>query len=336
MVTGLEPEDELLHIGPDGSDQSDCLEFTAYDIPVRLGGLFRLHSRPGRGYTQLTACLYLPDGRAAFVSERSGIGRGSHFDGGGLRVEVVRPYQEVQVAYDGKLLLLEDPGAMLHPERPPAEHPRVDAEVHLTYTGISTLYEAGDERGAAGRRTPPSEGHYEQLVSVFGSVRVDDVHWVVDGLGIRAHRWGPAPSPEPDYRRRMTANIGPSFGFMACRVATESGGGSRGGFVWDGTALHVCRGITIKTSWGGGDRVPRAVELSLKAGDQTWHAAGTVHSLLARPGDDDHDSCDGEGRPATRTCEALTEWRLDDGQVGYGLSEYVDRIVDGAPAGVDE
>jgi hypothetical protein len=336
MVTGLESQDEFLHIGPDGSDQSDCLEFTAYDIPVRLGVLFRLHSRPGRGYTQLTACLYLPDGRAAFACERSGIGRESDFDGGGLRVEVVRPYQEVHVAYDGKVLLLEDPGAMLHPERPPAEHPLLDAEVHLTCTGISTLYEAGDDRRASGRGAP-TEGRYEQLVSVFGSGRVGEAHWALDGRGRRAHRWGAPPSPEPVYRRRMTANIGPSFGFMACRVAVEGGGGSRGGFVWDGTALHVCRGITVKTSWGGGDRVPRAVDLTLKAGDQTWHAAGTVLSLLARPGDDGTDSCGGEGRqPATRTCEALTEWRLDDGQVGYGLSEYVDRVVDGTPAGVDE
>ena len=28
----------------------------------------------------------------------------------------------------------------------------------------------------------------------------------------------------------------------------------------------------------------------------------------------------------------MTEWRLDDGQIGYGMSEYFDRIVDGQPA----
>jgi hypothetical protein len=30
------------------------------------------------------------------------------------------------------------------------------------------------------------------------------------------------------------------------------------------------------------------------------------------------------------------EWTLDDGRVGYGLSEYLDQIIDGKPVGVDE
>ncbi len=38
----------------------------------------------------------------------------------------------------------------------------------------------------------------------------------------------------------------------------------------------------------------------------------------------------------TRISEGLTEWTLDDGRVGYGLSEYLDQIVDGAPVGLDE
>ena len=35
----------------------------------------------------------------------------------------------------------------------------------------------------------------------------------------------------------------------------------------------------------------------------------------------------------TRIGEGLTEWTLDDGTVGYGLSEYLDQIVDGTPTG---
>src|SRR4051812_39566027 len=30
----------------------------------------------------------------------------------------------------------------------------------------------------------------------------------------------------------------------------------------------------------------------------------------------------------------MTEWTLDDGRVGYGLSEYLDQIVDGKPVGL--
>jgi hypothetical protein len=32
----------------------------------------------------------------------------------------------------------------------------------------------------------------------------------------------------------------------------------------------------------------------------------------------------------------MTRWTLPDGQVGYGLSEYLDQIVDGAPVGLEE
>jgi hypothetical protein len=35
----------------------------------------------------------------------------------------------------------------------------------------------------------------------------------------------------------------------------------------------------------------------------------------------------------TRISEGLTEWTMDDGRVGWGLSEYLDQIVDGEPVG---
>ena len=38
----------------------------------------------------------------------------------------------------------------------------------------------------------------------------------------------------------------------------------------------------------------------------------------------------------TRISEGMTEWTLEDGRVGYGLSEYLDQIIDGKPVGIDE
>ena len=38
----------------------------------------------------------------------------------------------------------------------------------------------------------------------------------------------------------------------------------------------------------------------------------------------------------TRISEGLTRWTLEDGRVGYGLSEYLDQIVDGMPVGLNE
>jgi hypothetical protein len=38
----------------------------------------------------------------------------------------------------------------------------------------------------------------------------------------------------------------------------------------------------------------------------------------------------------TRISEGLTEWTLADGRVGYGLSEYLDQIIDDQPVGLAE
>ena len=38
----------------------------------------------------------------------------------------------------------------------------------------------------------------------------------------------------------------------------------------------------------------------------------------------------------TRISEGLTEWTIDDDRIGYGLSEYLDQIVDGEPVGLAE
>jgi hypothetical protein len=38
----------------------------------------------------------------------------------------------------------------------------------------------------------------------------------------------------------------------------------------------------------------------------------------------------------TRISEGMTEWTLDDGRKGYGLSEYLDQIIDDAPVGLAE
>jgi hypothetical protein len=38
----------------------------------------------------------------------------------------------------------------------------------------------------------------------------------------------------------------------------------------------------------------------------------------------------------TRISEGMTEWQVDGVGTGYGLSEYLDQIIDGKPVGVEE
>src|SRR5690606_19880955 len=109
--------------------------------------------------------------------------------------------------------------------------------------------------------------------------------------------------------------------------------GTRGGFVWDGEAMLPCHDFEISTEWEGDDRYHRSISAVLRAKDaagepREWKVSGRVLNLIPL-----RNRRDGL---VTRISEGLTEWTLDDGRVGYGWSEYLDQIVDGAPVGIDE
>jgi len=327
MSIGLVRDDEFFHVGGDDPRFIESIDLNFYDISSRLGGFLRLHHRPAHRFNEMTICLYLPDGRAAFMSERSGPEGGTQLGAGGVRVEIIRPFEELNVAYDGKLLVLEEPCALLHPERAYAESPQTDGSVRLTFSGLSPLYE---DYGAPLLEGGPSvAGHYEQLTAATGSVRAGDDRFDVDGLGLRGHQWGIRSPGVLSSFRRLTGNVSPSFGFMGFGLDLVTGARRRGGFVWDGTAFHVCHDLAINTSWTGAEALPHGIDLTFKDGDQTWHARGTVVSLVVRR----HDGVEDAGTGGTsRVSEGVTEWRLDDGQIGYGISEYFDPIIDGRPA----
>jgi methyl-accepting chemotaxis protein len=64
-----------------------------------------------------------------------------------------------------------------------------------------------------------------------------------------------------------------------------------------------------------------------------WQVRGEVLSLI--PLRNRRTLADGS-ELQTRISEGLTRWKLGDGRVGYGLSEYLDQIVDGQPVGLAE
>ncbi len=328
MGIRLEPHDEYMHPLEDASNFNESMYFNVYDPSARLGGFFRLGNRANEGYAEMTVCVYLPDGRVAFMFRRPQIASNDRFDAGGMRFEVVRPFEELNVSYQGAVVILDDPLAMADPRRAFAEHPHVDADIQVTFTGGSTMFggEPDEPRERPGEEF--ARGHYEQLTAGIGSVTVAGQRWDLDGYGLRDHSWGPRYWQAPWYYRWLTANFGPGFGFMGSRVARKEGPGHRGGFVWDGTALQICDAFSLSTTWTGGDAYHDAIEATLSVGDQAWRVRGKVLSLIPL-----RNRRDGL---VTRISEGVTEWRLEDGRVGYGLSEYLDQIVDGKPVGLDE
>jgi hypothetical protein len=328
MAVRLEPQDEYMHeLGPE-SNFNESMYFNIFDPSCRIGGFFRLGNRANEGTAEMTTCLYLPDGRVAFMYQRPKISNNDAFDAGGMKFEVVRPFEELEVSYAGKVVMLDNPLAMADPKKAFTENPYEEASVELTYTGVSTMFggEPDEPHEKAGEEF--AKGHYEQLIQGCGTITVGSDKWDVNGFGLRDHSWGPRYWQAPWYYRWLTANFGPSFGFMASRVARKDSNGTRGGFVWDGTALKLCNDIQISTGWSGEDAYHDTIDAVLRSGDTEWHVKGRVMSLIPLR--------NRREEMVTRISEGMTEWTLDDGRVGYGLSEYLDQIIDGKPVGLDE
>ena len=145
---------------------------------------------------------------------------------------------------------------------------------------------------------------------------------------------GPALLASPLVLHWLTANFGSDFGFMGSRVARRDGEGTRGGFVWENGQLHLCHDFEISTDWQGDDTYHQGISATLRSKDKEWKVTGKVLNLIPlrnrRPDPDTGDML------VTRISEGMTEWTLDDGRTGYGLSEYLDQIIDNKPVGIDE
>ena len=327
MTLRLEPQDDYTHKPGEESNFNESMYFNVYDPSQRLGGFFRIGNRVNEGRAEMTACIYLPDGRVAFTFARPSISTNERFDAGGMRFDVVRPLEELTVSYDGALTMLTDPLEMADPKQAFTSNPTVECAVSLRYTASAPA--VGGEPDTP-RERPGEEfarAHYEQLVGASGSVTVGSEKWLINGFGLRDHSWGPRFWQAPWYYRWLVGN-GADFGFMGSRVARRTGPGTQGGFVWVDGQLHMCDRCEITTSWTDAGRYHRAVDLKVSSGEQQWAIQGQVLNLIPLRNRR-------EGL-VTRISEGLTQWTLSDGRVAHGLSEYLDQIIDGEPVGIDE
>src|SRR5215212_9957753 len=234
MPLRLDPVDEYLHdLGPEQTF-NESMYFNVFDPASQVGGFVRLGNRANEGYAEMTTCLYLPDGRVGFMFHRPEISSNDAFDAGGMRFEVVEPFEELRVRYEGKVVLLEDPLAMADPRAAFTENPWTDAAVELTYTRVSDMVGGEPTEKVEREGEEFAKGHYEQLVAATGRIAVGDEEFAVEGYGLRDHSWGPRTWQAPWYYRWLTANFGGDFGFMGSRIARPDREGMRGGFIWDG------------------------------------------------------------------------------------------------------
>jgi hypothetical protein len=334
FITRLLPEDEYTHTPDAASNYNESMYFNVFDHGSKVGGWFRLGNRPNEGQAEMSVCLYLPGGRIGFMFGRPKIANNDAMNAGGLRIDVVEPFKKLKLTFEGKLCLLERPFEMADPSTAFRNNPHVQCKIELDYEGVSPMF-GGETVRADGkpREIDPeksfAKAHYEQHVAAKGRFTVGEETYPVDGLGLRDKSWGPRYWSAINWYRWCPMNFGRDFGMMLSIVAGEDGKPREGGMVYvDGGYDHITE-CKMDTDWD-----EHGYQTGLRAkvktrGGRAYEVEGKVLSLI--PLRNRRQTPDGK-ELNTRITEGMTEYRCD-GRVGYGLSEYLDQIVDGRPSG---
>ena len=328
MRIRLDPQDEYMHALEEAETFNESMYFNVYDAKPNVGAWFRLGNRANEGYAEMTTCIYLPNGSVAFMYGRPHIESNDAFDAGGMRFEVVEPFKELRVTYDGKVALLTDPLAMADPRKAFTEAEHVDCAVSLTYRGLSPMLGGEPEIEAGDTGIPESmqfaKGHYEQHVGARGTITVGADSFDVDGYGLRDHSWGPRSWQAPYWYRWLTCNAGPDDGFMVSVIASRDGKVRRSGVVFENGQYTPIIDAKLETTWTP-EMNQETLTCVAKTFDREIEITGAVMSFIPL-----RNRREGS---VTRIGEGLTRYDWE-GKTGYGLSEYLDQIEDGRPVGV--
>lgn len=327
MKIRLEESDEYMHELESAATFNESMYFNVYDPSADIGGWFRLGNRANEGYAEMTCCLYFSDRTIGFMYGRPHIDNNDAFYAGGMRFDVIEPFEALRVTYEGKVARLTDPLAMKDPRKAFAEAEHVDCKVSLDYRGLSPMM-GGEPEYSDGDKPPEGEsfarGHYEQHVGARGRIECGGDTWDVDGYGLRDHSWGPRSWQAPYWYRWLTCNAGETDGFMVSLIASRDGKVRRGGVLFENGGYTPIVDAKIDTSWSD-DFDQEHLRCIARTPDREIEITGTVKSFIPLRNRR-------EGK-VTRIGEGLTEY-VWEGKTGYGLSEYLDQIEDGKPVGI--
>ena len=335
--TRLAPEDEYTHTPDAASNYNESMYFNMFDPDRKIGGWFRIGNRPNEGYAEMTTCLYLPGGRVAFMYAKPKISDNKQLAAGGMKIEVVEPFKKLRVTYDGKAVVLDDPLQMNEPSKAFRENPVLPCQVELDYEGASPMFggETVKEDGSALDIDPEksfAKAHYEQHVAAKGRFVVDGEVFEVSGFGLRDKSWGPRYWQAIHWYRWLPMNFGRDFAMMLSIVAGETGEPRQGGMVLKDGKYDLISEVSIDSDWDKNwYQTAMRAHVKTESGAE-YDVEGEVLSLI--PLRNRRTALDGS-ELNTRITEGMTEYRCN-GMVGYGMSEYLDQIVDGIPVSVSE
>jgi hypothetical protein len=320
IVGDLVPEDDYTHpLGPE-PHWNESMYFNFFDRSRRVGGFVRLGNRANEGRAELTATLYLPDGRVLFTFARPPISGNEAFDAGGMRFEVLETTQRLRTRFAGEVLELREPRAMADPRRAFAESPRRRLSLDLEHEAVGPIYGGRADREESEREPEKqfARAHYEQHMAVAGELAIDGEATAIDGLGLRDHSWGPRSWQAIHSYEWLTLNFGRDFGAMVSIIRREPSRERVGGVVVRGDALDPVRFAKVEAEVEPGTLHHRRVAARVEtAGGERLEITGEVVGYVPLR--------NRRGGSLTHIGEGMTEWRCGD-RVGYGLSEFLRQV----------
>jgi hypothetical protein len=339
IITVLEPQDEYPHRPDTASNYNESMYLNAFDLEREVGGWFRLGNRVNEGYAEMTVCLYLPGGRVAFMFGRPRITSNDAMDAGGLRIDVIQPFERLRLTYDGSVVVLDEPEQMSDPRTAFTENPRAACRVELEIEGISPMYggrlvhEDGSEIEQDAEKSF-AKAHYEQHIAARGWFSVGDERFEIDGLGLRDKSWGPRYWQALTWYRWIPMVFGRDLAMMISVVGRGDGSmesAHQSGMVLDGGTYSKIAACRIESEWD--ERLHQTTLRCWASADngKEYEVTGEVLSLI--PLRNRRATPDGE-QLVTRITEAMTRFRCGE-RTGIGMSEYLDQVVDGRPVGPD-
>ncbi|MBT3426311.1 MAG: hypothetical protein HOJ61_08120 [Gammaproteobacteria bacterium] len=312
IIGNIRPEDDYTHeLGPE-ANFNESVYFNFFDRQQSRGGFVRIGNRANEGYAEVTVIVWNPDGSAYFNYAKPDISDNDSWNAGGLTIDVQNPGERVRTLYTGEPLFMSNPLDMKDPGKAFKANPRRPIKLDLIHTAVGPLY---GHVGKAGDGNEFARSHSEQHMSVAGTLTLADEEPIrFSGWGLRDHSWGPRFWQATPSYRWITGNFGDDLGM----VITTNGDGVGRGLFQQGSELIRMKSAVLTTEYLNDSRYHSRLtaDIVMQDGAQrklTGRVMGYIPLRNRRSGAN------------TYVGEGMTEYTLDDGRVGYGLSEYLDQ-----------
>ena len=238
---------------------------------------------------------------------------------------MIEPLKKVSMAFDGELIIVDDPEKLREPQALFATGPRLPGYVSWTHEAESPIHggEPVNDSVPTMYGRDFSLGHFNQHGRVHGEIRVGAERWPIDGRGWRDHSWGPRYWQAIFYYRLFIANFANGNGFMLLKI-TDKHGVSRRQCCDRGQ--YENHGARRRDRMDGQPRPPR--DAGVRTARRKALITGEIIKLAPLR---NRRKADGETL-VSRIAEGFTRYSWD-GRTGYGMTEYIERIEGGKLVG---